>query len=239
MDILSLTELTYFRGRVALYAILKALGIEKQDEVAIQGFTCIAVPEAVMAAGARPLYIDVESDGVNMKAKDLSDKITSRTRAIVVQHTFGIPADMDGITAVAHKYGIPIIEDCCHTLTSTYKGKRVGTFGIASFYSFEWGKPIVVGIGGSALINNANIKKVALQQYQSYRDPSGVTEMKIEAQYLAFNILFRPSMYWKVRSIFRALSNLGIVEGNYHPLNTGGEISSEFNLKLHRGRKNY
>ncbi|HIE26284.1 TPA: hypothetical protein EYP66_03250, partial [Candidatus Poribacteria bacterium] len=88
-------KLTFFRGRVALYAILKALNIGPGDEVATQAFTCVAVPEGIMASGARPVWVDIEVDGYNMDAEDLRRKLTLRTRAIIVQHTYGIPADMD------------------------------------------------------------------------------------------------------------------------------------------------
>jgi len=67
---------SFFRGRVALYALLKALGIKQSDHIATQAFTCIAVPEAIMAASARPLYIDLELAGFNMDAVDLERKIT-------------------------------------------------------------------------------------------------------------------------------------------------------------------
>ena len=140
----------YFRGRVALYALLKALKVGKGDEVAMQAFTCVANPEAVMAIGALPIYVDVEVDGVNMDPGDLEGKITSRTRAIVIQHTFGIPADIAPLRAIAKRNNIPVIEDCCHTLASRYDGQTVGSFGIGSYYSFEWGKPLVAGIGGGS-----------------------------------------------------------------------------------------
>ena len=82
-----LADLVYFRGRVALYALLKALDVGPGDEVATQAFTCVAVPEAIMATGASPIYVDLEPTGFNMDVGDLQHKITSRTRAIIVQHT--------------------------------------------------------------------------------------------------------------------------------------------------------
>ena len=149
-----LGELLYFRGRVALHAILNGLGIGSGDEVALQAFTCVAVPEGIMATGARPVWIDIESDGYNMAPESLESRITPRTSAIVVQHTYGIPADLERILSIAERHQIPVIEDCCHTLASTYHGKPVGSFGVASFYSFEWGKPLVAGIGGAAVVND-------------------------------------------------------------------------------------
>src|SRR6266498_3212509 len=196
-----LQEFLFFRGRVALYAILKALGVGTCDEVAIQAFTCVAVPEAIIAAGARPVFIDIEHNGFNMSPADLVRKITPKTRAIVVQHTYGIPASMDPIIQCAGEHGIPIIEDCCHSFVSAYNGNTIGNFGVASFYSFEWGKPIVIGIGGSAVINDNALRDNIRQAYTSYGSPGFVRQMKIQAQYIAFRILYRPSLYWKVRTL--------------------------------------
>jgi len=223
--------LFFYRGRVALYVILKALGLGNQDQVATQAFTCIAVPEAIMATGARPVYVDLEPNGFNMDAGDLERKITPQTRAIVVQHTYGIPADMEGILRVAQQAGLPVIEDCCHTLASEYKGKLLGTFGVASFYSFEWGKPIVAGIGGSAVINDVALRDQVHVLYDNYRFPGAASQARIQLQYYAFRLLFRPSLYWPVRSLFHWLGSIGVAESNYNPIQEGS-AAEDFSLKM-------
>ena len=227
----SLGELTFFRGRVALYAILKALEIGVGDEVATQAFTCVAVPEAIMATGARPVYVDLESNGFNMDADDLEGKITSRTRAIVVQHTYGIPADMERIISVTERADLPLIEDCCHTLASTYKGRTVGSFGVASFYSFEWGKPIVVGIGGSAVVNDPKLRDKVRRQYRTYQFPGVLNQSRIQLQYLAFRLLFKPSLYWRIRGLFRWLGSIGVAESNYNPIDEDS-VAEDFSLRM-------
>lgn len=210
-----LTELTFFRGRVALAAILRGLNISKGDEVAIQAFTCVAVPEAVLSVGATPLYIDIEADGFNMDPEDLQKKISRKTKAIVVQHTFGIPADLDRLGKLASLNAVPLIEDCCHSFASAYNGQEVGHFGSAAFYSFEWGKPIVAGIGGSATVNDPELLVRMRQALADYRAPSSSAQVKIELQYIAHSILYRPSLYWPIRYLFRKLGSLGILLGNY------------------------
>ena len=226
-----LTEFTFFRGRVALYAILKALGVGAGDQVALQAFTCIAVPEAIMASGARPAYADIEPSGFNMDAGDLERKITPQTKVIVVQHTFGIPADMEQIKYVADKADIPIIEDCCHTFVSKYKGKIVGSFGVGSFYSFEWGKPVVAGIGGSAIVNDSNLNKKIQSKYKDYRFPSTVKLLRIQLQYFGFKILYRPSFYWPVRNMFHILGSIGAAESNYNPVQAN-QVAEDFCLRM-------
>jgi dTDP-4-amino-4,6-dideoxygalactose transaminase len=224
-----LAGLTYYRGRVALNAILKALNISSGDQVAIQAFTCIAVPEAIMATGAEPLYVDIEAAGFNMDPDHLMSRLTSRTRAIVVQHTFGIPADIERIMEIADQRGIPVIEDCCHTLLSTYKSKPVGSFGAASFYSFEWGKPVAAGIGGAAVINDPQLREIVAANYQAYRPPSSLSELRLETQYFAFQLLFRPTLFWRIRSLYHLMSSMGVAEGSYNPI---GEIAEDFGLKM-------
>ena len=229
MDLL--TKLTFYRGRVALYAMLQGLGIDAGDQVVTQAFTCVAVPEAIMASGARPVYADVEQNGFNMDVSDLESKITPQTSAVIVQHTFGIPADVERIKYVADKADIPIIEDCCHTFVSMYKGGIVGSFGVGSFYSFEWGKPVVAGIGGSAIINDSNLNEKIQSQYKDYRFPSIVKLMRVQLQYFGFKALYRPAFYWPVRDMFHMLGSIGAAESNYNPMQEN-QIAEDFCLRM-------
>ncbi|MCC9078804.1 DegT/DnrJ/EryC1/StrS aminotransferase family protein [Litorilinea aerophila] len=224
-------ELFFYRGRVALYAILRSLGVEDGDEVVVQAFTCVAVPEGIMATGARPVWVDIEANGYNIDPEDLRRKLTSCTRAIIVQHTYGIPANMEGILAVAEEAEIPVIEDCCHTLVSTYKGKQVGSFGVASFYSFEWGKPIVAGIGGSAVVNDPVLCERLHDAYTNYRVPGIIKAVRIQLQYYAFGLLYRPRLYWPVRALFRRLGAIGLAESNYNPVSSDN-IAEDFSLRM-------
>ncbi|WP_208596329.1 DegT/DnrJ/EryC1/StrS family aminotransferase [Desulfovermiculus halophilus] len=233
---LSQDPFVYFRGRVGLYALLKALNVTSNDKVAIQAFTCLAVPEAIMALGAQPSYIDTEQNGFNMAPEDLQNKITDHTQAIVVQHTFGIPANMDAIQNIASYYDLPVIEDCCHTFMTKYKGNLVGSLGLGAFYSFEWGKPVVAGVGGGIEINDENIREKVKEDYLSYQQPGFVTQGKIELQYQAFRLLYRPSLYWPVRTLFHKLGDLGLAESNYNPVGKNN-ISKDFQLKMTKGVK--
>jgi len=226
-----LTELTYFRGRVAMYALLKALGVRRGDEIALQAFTCLAVPEGIMALGAKPLYVDIEPDGFNLSAQDLERKLTPKTRAIVVQHSFGIPADMQPLLTVAEAHGLPMIEDCCHTLVSGYGGNTVGTLGVGAFYSFEWGKPIVVGIGGSAVINEPSLRAKVVEAYSHYRQPVARNQFRLSVQYLAHALLYRPILYWPVRALYHRLRAMGAAESNYNPINEN-TVAKDFSLRM-------
>lgn len=227
-----LLKLTYFRGRVALCAILRALGIGKGDEVAMQAFTCLAVPEGIMAAGAKPRYLDISPGGYTLDLEDLRRKLTPAIKAIVVQHTFGVPADIRQIVEFADQHQLAVIEDCCHTLTSTVDGKPVGTFGTAAFYSFEWGKPIVAGVGGSLLTRDFELAQRLQNEHAQLAEPTLMKRLKLEAQYLAYWALYRPRWYWTLRTLFHGSAKLGVAEGNYNPVEAGGECSPEFQMRM-------
>src|SRR3989338_3362218 len=137
-------------GRTALTAILSTLGLQSDDEVLLQAYTCVAVPNAFLWSGARPVYVDVEEQSFNMSPDDLERKITPKSKALIIQHTFGNPADVDHLSAIAKRHGLFVIEDCAHALGSESEGKRVGTFGDAAFFSFGRDKIISSVFGGLA-----------------------------------------------------------------------------------------
>lgn len=226
------SKLTFFRGRVGLSAILKALGIGKGDQVAIQAFTCLAVPEGVFAASATPRFVDIEKEGYNMDPSSLAKAITPATRAIVVQHTFGIPANIDQIREIANQNKIHLIEDCCHSFRSTLDGQKVGEFGIASFHSYEWGKPIIVGIGGSVQSKDSELLKSIEADYKNYRVPSLTTQVKIELQYAVHSMTYRPSTFWILKKLFHRLSHLGIAKGSFNPIPQNGKTADDFQLRM-------
>ena len=153
-------------GRSALFAILQAFDIAKGDEVLLQAFTCVAVSNSVRQAGA-PVYVDID-DSFNIEPKDLEKKITKRSKAIIVQHTFGVPAQMNEILAIAKKYKLIVIEDCAHALGATHKGKKVGTLGDAAFFSFGRDKVISSVWGGMATISQKS--KVESQKLRKIQE---------------------------------------------------------------------
>jgi dTDP-4-amino-4,6-dideoxygalactose transaminase len=157
-------------GRSALFTLLRAFGITSGDEVIVQAFTCVAVPNAVLWSGARPIFADIDAS-LNIDPHVLPKLVTQHTKAIIVQHTFGIAASMDTILPFAKKHHLVVIEDCAHSLGVTYNGKKLGTIGDAAFFSFGRDKVLSSVWGGMAVIldnnrHNQEIKK--LQQYQKH-----------------------------------------------------------------------
>jgi|SRR3989344_1262454 len=157
-------------GRIALYSILKSLNLKKDDEVIVTGYTCVVVPAAVIYAGLKPIYIDI--DGYNLNIRDLEKKINKKTKVIIAQHTYGIPLEMDKIMKLAKKHNLYVIEDCAHVIGGKYKGKMLGTFGDAAFFSFENSKVISTIEGGIAITNNEQIKRNLEKIYLNTPFPS-------------------------------------------------------------------
>lgn len=141
---------SFAKGRMGLYAILEALDIRPDDEVILPAYTCVVVPQAVVWAGARPVYADIDRVTYNLDFAAVEAAITPRTRAIIVQHTFGLPCDLAAFARLAEKHGVALIEDACHALGAEYDGRSVGTLGDAAFFSMESTKVISSGIGGIA-----------------------------------------------------------------------------------------
>ena len=227
-----LTRLTYFRGRVALAAILRGLGIGAGDEVIIPAFTCIAVPEALLSIGARPVYVDVEEGGINMDPAELDRTLGDNTRAVVVQHSFGLPADMSRISASARRRGVPLIEDCAHTISSRVDGRTVGSFGAAAIYSYEAAKPVFAGIGGSAVSNDDVLSAALIREYPGYHEPPKILQLQLGALFLAHRTVYRPSTYWTVRALYRAVSATGLIRGSYNKVETDAAPADDFGMRM-------
>ncbi len=152
--------ITFNSGRSALLALLKAFDVGKGDEVIVQAFTCVAVPNSVRWAGATPIYADIDLT-YNLDPRDIEKKITPKTRAIIVQHTFGIPADIKKIIDIAAAHKLIVIEDCAHALGTTVEGKKLGTFGDAAFFSFGRDKIVSSVFGGLAVIGSHHREQIA------------------------------------------------------------------------------
>ncbi|MDD4661949.1 MAG: aminotransferase class V-fold PLP-dependent enzyme [Candidatus Pacebacteria bacterium] len=134
-------------GRSSLIVILEALGIQKNDEIIVQAYTCNAVINPILKLEAFPVYVDID-DNLNIDPSLIEEKITNKTKAVIVQHTFGMPAQLDKIKEICIKHNIFLIEDCAHALLAKYKEDYCGKFGDVSFFSFGRDKVISSVYGG-------------------------------------------------------------------------------------------
>ncbi len=138
-------------GREALLVLLKALRYQQGEEVIVQGYTCVVVPNAIKAAGMTPVFVDVHPDTLNLDLEETEQAITSKTRAIICQHTFGIPALTRELRALCDRRGLLLIEDCAHILPDSRGPSEIGTYGDALLLSFGRDKAIS-GVTGGAVV---------------------------------------------------------------------------------------
>lgn len=162
---------SYTSGRAALYEILRGYDIGEGDEVLTQAFTCVALPNAILATGAKPIYVDI-AENLTMDPIDLENKITSKTKAIIMQHTFGIPSHIEKIIALAQKHKIPVIEDCAHGIGVKVKNKLLGEFGNVAFFSFGRDKAFSSVFGGMTITNDEKLAQNLKKTYQKTSFPS-------------------------------------------------------------------
>jgi len=145
-------------GTDALYLALASLGIEEGDEVILPAFTFIATALCVSYTGARPVFVDVEEETLNIDPVKLKEAITPKTKAVIPVHLYGQPANMDEITAVAKEHGITVIEDAAQSHGAVYKGKRSGSLGDIACFSFYPTKSLgAFGDGGIVVTDSEDI----------------------------------------------------------------------------------
>jgi perosamine synthetase len=145
-------------GSAALDIAVQALEITTGDEVIMPAFTIISPALSVVRAGGVPVLVDCDPLTWNMNVNEIEAKITPKTKAIIVVHIYGLPVDMDRVLALCQKYNLKLIEDAAEMHGQTYNGKKCGTFGDLSIFSFYPNKHITTGEGGMILTNDSRLK---------------------------------------------------------------------------------
>ena len=146
---------SFLSGRVALSACIHALDLKPGDEVIVPGYTCVVVPNAFDFAGVKVAFCDIELDTYGPDVDSMSQRITKKTRAVLLQHLYGLVCrDYEAILALAKKHDLKVIEDCAHATGAEFKGRKVGNFGDVAFYSSERSKVFNTVMGGMAVTND-------------------------------------------------------------------------------------
>jgi perosamine synthetase len=142
-------------GTVALHLALEALGIGTGDEVIVPTLTYIASVNTILQIGASPVYVDSLERTWQIDPDDIVRKITSRTKAVMIVHLYGLPCDMEAITDICAKYNLKLIEDCAEAFGTQFNGRHVGGFGDIATFSFFGNKTITTGEGGMVVTKSA------------------------------------------------------------------------------------
>ena len=161
-------------GTSALHLALASLGIEEGDEVIIPAFSMAAIAFAVTYTRAKPVLADAEVSSWNVDPGEIKKKITTKTKGIVVMHTYGHPADIDPIIETAHRHGIYVVEDAAEALGAEYKGKKAGTLADVGCFSFFANKLITTGEGGMLVTKDEGVASRAklLRDMAFTKEPS-------------------------------------------------------------------
>lgn len=228
--------LSFAAGRVGLYGILRCLRIGAGDEVLVPVPTHIVVANAVRFTGARPVYVDCDLSTYNIDLEQAERHLTTRTRAMLVQHTFGIPVAMEDALAFAARHDLVLIEDCVHALGAVVHGKQVGTFGRAAFFSSEETKTISTTMGGVVTTNDDELAGSLRTFQHSCESPSASQAARYLLKLAVYHALTEP----RAHVMTRAAYELG---GSRHPLprpteasELRGERPAHFTRRLSNGQ---
>jgi perosamine synthetase len=210
-----LRAFAFWKGRVSLYTALKAMGIGAGDEIVLPGYTCLTDALPIKYLGAKPVYVDIEPQTYNMDARQLESRLTPRTRAIIMQHTYGYLADIGAILAIAERHGVPVIEDCCLALGSRYRSRLAGTFGQAAYFSSQWNKTYTTGLGGMLVCHDSTlaerVERICAHDLQ--RPPLAEVGM-LALELIVYRALVYPRTTAALQRIFRWLTSKGLVVGS-------------------------
>ncbi|MFC1549133.1 DegT/DnrJ/EryC1/StrS family aminotransferase [Candidatus Omnitrophota bacterium] len=207
-------------GRNGMELALDALGIGEGKEVIVPAYTLKDLIKLMEKKGISPVLVDVERDSFNIDPVKIESKITSQTRAIIATHIFGVPCDVEKIREIADRHGLKVLEDCAHVAGASFKGKKLGTFGDAAFFSFEMIKPLNTFGGGMVLTNDERLAENIRDRIEGY-----------------------PAAPWKVlrKIMFLCAENL-VIQSPLFPLlirmfTSNLRASTEAYQKLHSGAK--
>lgn len=221
----------FMGGRVALSAIIYALGLKSGDEVILPGYTCVVVPNAFYFSDIKVVYSDIELDTYGLDVSLVEGKINKNTRAILIHHLYGIVCrDYDKLLDIAERNNLYIIEDCAQATGAEYKGVKVGNFGNAAFYSSEQSKVFNTVQGGIAVTNDEHIAKKIEEYYCKAPEPD---EEWIEKQ--LYNVILNyyqfkhPKRWWRY-------DWANIKFGKYRMISTIKEEENSI-MPSHYGRK--
>ena len=206
--------LAFWRGRVALWTILRAVGITEGDEVILPAYTCEMVPIALKFAGARCIYADVSQDCFSASCQETTNSLTFRTRVVICQHTYGIPQPVRQFESLLQGKEITLVEDCCQLIPNGSTPHSVGMTGAASFFSTQWNKPFSTGLGGMAVFRDRHLHAVA----EDIRAAFSTNHDRHRARSLAIQILLykcfvRPKTRATIGRIYRWARRSGRISG--------------------------
>jgi len=218
-------------GRSAIYFALKSLGAGDGVEVLVQAYTCVVVVNAINWTGAKPIYVDI-GDDFNIEPADLIKKVTTKTKILIIQHTFGQPAKLDELLAIAKQYNLKVIEDCAHSLGACCNNKLTGTFGDIGMLSFGSDK-IISCVRGGALITNDELLNKKIIEYKNQLSPTSFNKIFQHLMHYPIFYVSKPFYNLKLGKLFLLLAKkIGIINKIIYQEEKKGEKVNFYPSKL-------
>jgi perosamine synthetase len=224
--------LSFAHGRIGLYAILRGLGVGPGDEVLVPVPTHVVVANAVRYVGARPIFVDCLPDSWNVDLRVAAAQVTSRTRALILQHTFGVPADIEGALALGRRHDIPVVEDCVHALGARHRGRPVGSFGRAAFFSTEETKTISTTMGGMAVTDDPALATSLARMQARCAWPERRLVARYVLKLLGYHALTQPRLHRYTRDVYEALGRRNPLPAATSPAERRGERPAGYEQRL-------
>ncbi len=198
-------------GRMGLYTALKAMQLSNKDEVVVCGYTCVVVTNAVKYTGASIVYVDIDENTLNINYDKLIAAINERTKVLIIPHNYGIVDE--SIVVIKKQFpALIVIEDAAHTFGSeNVQGIKAGLLGDASFFSFEYSKPITTGMGGCLIVNNPYLKEKVDKIYQEIESFPTKLALKILITLWLHYVTELPFMYRFKGFFFAVFKKLGML----------------------------
>lgn len=223
---------SYSSARASLTACLNAADIGKEDEVLLCSFSCLAVPTAILAAGAIPKYYDIDVQTMNSDLESIKELITDKTKAIVVQHTLGTSVPIDAVKEIIAEKNIMIIEDCALSIGTTDGYRLVGTNADASIFSLELSKTISCGWGGFLLVNEKQLEERVKAQYEEIGNFESIKSIRMALQVSISGFLYSPSIFFIGKYLIAVFFKLGIFSASTPLGEERGLLKKDFLSKL-------
>ena len=187
----------YTSARGAIAAFLRSINIGMEDSVLLSSFTCLAVPSAVIACGAKPIYVDINPRSLNVDFENIQKAIRSNTKVIVLQHTMGRPIDkLEEICRFCRERGVLIIEDCALSVGTKNNGMPVGVKGDVAIFSLELSKTISCGWGGILINNNEYLEQAIDEDYKNTPEENLTTSCRKLLQVFLTGLLYSEYVYF-------------------------------------------
>jgi len=187
--------ITVSSARMGIYLSIKSLDIKKNDEIILPSYNFHIIPSIIVSLGAKPVFVDIDPKTYNINPEKIEEKITKKTKALLIVHLFGNPCNMKHILKICKKYNLILIEDCAHACGGEYKGKKVGNFGNLGCFSFSIAKNMTALSGGVVTTNNNKVAKKIRNSIESFEYPNKLNILKIITKSILISFMSNPKVF--------------------------------------------